>query len=76
MNEYDEKKVLLYSQVAALLLCRPNEAKIVEIITTGCNCVGVSLISPLADGLAAFYLGHFFNNEYGYERDLEDKEIR
>ena len=35
------------------------------------NCVGVSLISPLADGLAAFYLGHFFNNEYGYERDLE-----
>ena len=39
VNEYDEKKVLLYSQVSALLLCRPNEAKIVEIITTGCLIV-------------------------------------
>ncbi|HAH21546.1 MAG TPA: hypothetical protein DCL49_11670, partial [Candidatus Omnitrophica bacterium] len=71
--EYDKKKVLLYSQESALLVCRPNDAKVTELITTGCiNCVGVSLISPLADGLAVFYLSHFFNKEYGYERDLED----
>src|SRR3989338_4650505 len=60
-HEYDKKKVILYSQVSALFVCRQNEAELKEIITTGCiNCVGVSLISPLADGLAAFYLSHFF----------------
>src|SRR3989338_8142468 len=72
-HEYDKKKVILYSHVSALFVCRPNDAKVTELITTVCiNCVGVSLISPLADGLAVFYLSYFFNKEYGYERDLED----